>query len=117
MMTQHKKCHVFNIVVPDGNYTNETLTKYLNTTYFCDRTDESILKNLKISVNPYNLKTIIELVDISSDDSDETDLVVALKLLLALLLLFVVACCTSSTTVDNVLFAFSSAAFFAKFAK
>ena len=62
-ITQHKKCHIFNIVVPDGNYTNETLTKYLNTTYFCDRTDESILKNLKISVNPYNLKTIIELVN------------------------------------------------------
>ena len=62
-VTQHKKCHVFNIVVPDGNYTNDTLTKYLNQTYFCERVDDSILKNLKLSVNPYNQKTIIEVVN------------------------------------------------------
>lgn len=62
-VTQHKKCHVFNIVVPDGNYTNDTLTKYLNQTYFCERVDDSILKNLKLSINPYNQKTIIEVVN------------------------------------------------------
>ena len=54
---------MFNIVVPDGNYTNDTLTKYLNQTYFCERVDDSILKNLKLSINPYNQKTIIEVVN------------------------------------------------------
>ena len=62
-VTQNKKCQVFNIVVPDGNYTNDTLTKYLNDTYFCDRSDDTILKNLKLSINPYNQKTIIEIVN------------------------------------------------------
>ena len=62
-ITENKKCHVFTIVVPDGNYTNETLCTYLNTTYFCDRNDESLLKNLKFSINPYNHKTIIEIVN------------------------------------------------------
>tara|TARA_Y100000992_G_scaffold171815_2_gene115632 strand:- start:1677 stop:3026 length:1350 start_codon:yes stop_codon:yes gene_type:complete len=62
-ITQHKKCHVFIIVIPDGNYTNESLTNYLNTTYFCERNDESLLKNLKITINPYNHKTIIEIVN------------------------------------------------------
>ena len=65
-ITLNKKCHVFNIVVPDGNYTTDTLVKYLNTTYFCDRPDETVLKNLKFSINPYNNKTIIEIVN---DDS------------------------------------------------
>ena len=62
-VTQNKKCQVFYIVVPDGNYTNDTLTKYLNDTYFCDRSDDTILKNLKLSINPYNQKTIIEIVN------------------------------------------------------
>ena len=62
-ITENNKCHVFTIVVPDGNYTNDTLTTYLNTTYFCDRIDDSLLKNLKCTINPYNHKTIIEIVN------------------------------------------------------
>jgi hypothetical protein len=62
-ITQHQKCHVFIIVIPDGNYTNDSLTTYLNSTYFCERNDESLLKNLKFSINMYNHKTIIEIVN------------------------------------------------------
>ena len=65
-ITENKQCHVFVIVVPDGNYTNDTLCDYLNKTYFYESNENSILKKLKITIDEYNQKTIFEIVEESS---------------------------------------------------
>ena len=49
------KCSVHNIVIPDGNYDNDTLTAFLNMKYFNQSTNkDSPLKYLCISINENN---------------------------------------------------------------
>jgi hypothetical protein len=57
----------YNIIVPDGNYDSDTLQHYLNTTYFCESGLETPLKNIRFSINNYNLKTSFEVVESESD--------------------------------------------------
>jgi hypothetical protein len=58
---------VFEIVIPDGNYTPSELVDYLNNSYFHNSGEHNGLKYVRFSINPYNLKTIIELVDAPPD--------------------------------------------------
>jgi hypothetical protein len=57
----------YNIIIPDGNYDSDTLQHYLNTTYFCESGLETPLKNIRFSINNYNLKTSFEVVESESD--------------------------------------------------
>jgi hypothetical protein len=53
----------YDIVIPDGNYDNESLTYFLNTTYFCDSVLDSQLKYIRFSIDNKNFKTRFEFLD------------------------------------------------------
>lgn len=53
----------FLITIPDGNYDSDTLTHYLNTTYFYESATETDLKYIKFSIDPHNFKTKFEIVE------------------------------------------------------
>ena len=55
--------HVYNIVIPDGNYDIDTLQQFLNTTYFYESELDTYLKYIKFSIDPFNLKTRFEILD------------------------------------------------------
>ena len=55
---------VYTIVIPDGNYDNETLETYLNTTYFCDSCLDSCLKHIRFTVDKINFKSHFEIINI-----------------------------------------------------
>jgi hypothetical protein len=55
---------VYTIVIPDGNYDNETLETYLNTTYFCDSCLDSYLKHIRFTVDKINFKSHFEIINI-----------------------------------------------------
>jgi len=61
-----KKCE-YQIEVPEGNYNIETLQQYLNTTYFYESGLDNYLKNIKFSINPYTLKSTIEVIQDTDD--------------------------------------------------
>jgi len=52
----------YTITIPDGNYDNDTLPNYLNTTYFSDSGIDNSLKYLKFVINSYNFKSQFEIV-------------------------------------------------------
>lgn len=61
----------YTIVIPDGNYTADTLQHYLNTTYFYEsRTDDAYLQYIKFSIDPISLKTTFEII--SNEGYEET---------------------------------------------
>jgi len=64
-----KKCYVFDIVVPDGNYDSETLVEYLNSTYFYKSKNDNILQYMKITVDKYNNKTEFKLIGDCPEDT------------------------------------------------
>ena len=53
---------IFPIIVPDGNYDNESLQYYLNTTYFYESSTETDLKYIRFSIDPYNYKSKFEIL-------------------------------------------------------
>tara|TARA_Y100000992_G_scaffold302608_1_gene277651 strand:+ start:2872 stop:4260 length:1389 start_codon:yes stop_codon:yes gene_type:complete len=58
-----KKCNVYNIIVPDGNYDSDTLIDFLNKNYFCySDTEDDNLKNIKISVDKFSNKTEFKII-------------------------------------------------------
>lgn len=61
-------CNVYEIVVPDGNYTADELVGYLNNNYFYMSNTDEILKYIKVSVNEYSLRTVIELITDAPED-------------------------------------------------
>jgi len=67
-LTLCNTCSIYNIVIPDGNYDNDTLVTYLNTQYFNQSNTELPLKHLMVSINQYNNKTQFEIVDTAPDD-------------------------------------------------
>lgn len=52
----------YKIEIPDGNYNNDTLEQFLNTTYFCESEQDTDypLKSIKFSINPHNQKSCFE---------------------------------------------------------
>jgi hypothetical protein len=61
-VTTDKCCQKFTIIIPDGNYDSDSLTAYLNTTYFYDSSNDDNLKYIKFSIDPFNNKSIFEIV-------------------------------------------------------
>ena len=47
----------YQIIIPDGNYDNDSLSQYLNTHYFTSASTTSSLQYIKISIPDNNLKT------------------------------------------------------------
>jgi len=53
----------YNIVIPDGNYDNESLQVFLNTTYFSDSGVDTYLKYIHFSIDSHNFKSKFEIID------------------------------------------------------
>jgi hypothetical protein len=54
---------IFNIVIPDGNYDIDTLSYFLNYTYFYESGLDTYLKYIKFSIDIYNLKSRFEILE------------------------------------------------------
>ena len=67
-ITLGKIIQIYNIVIPDGNYDIDTLTHFLNSTYFYESGLETYLKYIKFSIDTYNLKSRFEILE---NDLDE----------------------------------------------
>jgi hypothetical protein len=52
----------FIIVIPEGNYSNKSLEKYLNEKYFYLSKEETLLRNIKFSINEFNCKSCFEIL-------------------------------------------------------
>lgn len=61
-------CNVYEIVIPDGNYSADELIGYLNNNYFYMSNTDEILKYIKVSINEYSLRTVFELISDAPDD-------------------------------------------------
>ena len=55
------------VEIPNGNYSNDAIEEYLNSTYFYERTSESPLKYLKFSIDDNSLKTSICTIEDAPD--------------------------------------------------
>jgi len=55
----------YTITIPDGNYDNETLEHYLNTTYFYQSNSDNCLKFIKYSIDQYSFKSKFEILDLT----------------------------------------------------
>jgi hypothetical protein len=53
----------YTIVIPDGNYDDESLQFFLNSTYFCESNLESCLKYLRFSIDSKNFKSRFEILE------------------------------------------------------
>lgn len=53
----------YTIVIPDGNYTCDTLQEYLNTTYFCDSGVDNDLQYIQFVIHPHSLKSQFKVVE------------------------------------------------------
>lgn len=63
------KCSLYTIVIPDGNYTNDTLVSFLNMKYFYQTTiHDTPLKHIKFSINEYTNRSQFEINDSAPDD-------------------------------------------------
>jgi hypothetical protein len=52
--------HEFEIIVPDGNYDNHTLSCFLNTTYFYLSPNDTLLKFIEFKIDNFNFKSIFK---------------------------------------------------------
>ena len=52
--------HEFEIKVPDGNYDSDTLSYFLNTTYFYLSPNDSLLKHIEFKIDKFNFKSIFK---------------------------------------------------------
>lgn len=53
----------YNIVISDGNYDNDSLQIYLNTTFFCDSGTETELQYIKFTIDGINCKSCFSKTD------------------------------------------------------
>lgn len=63
---EEDKTHQFEIVVPEGNYDSESLSYFLNNTYFYLSDKDTLLKFIEFSIDPFNNKTCFKLLDTSN---------------------------------------------------
>ena len=52
--------HEFEIKIPDGNYDSDTLSYFLNTTYFYLSPQDTLLKHIEFKIDNYNFKSIFK---------------------------------------------------------
>ena len=71
LITQTKKNNTFTILIsstflitiPDGNYSADSITIYLNTTYFYQSTNTNNLQYIKFSIDPNSNKSFFQLIN------------------------------------------------------
>jgi hypothetical protein len=56
-MEVNGECSVFNIIIPDGNYSLESLENLLNETYFCNSKNENALQYISFDIDTTSLKS------------------------------------------------------------
>lgn len=61
----NKQCMSCNekVIINDGNYSNETLEEYLNSTYFYETSKDTPLKYLRFTIDNHSLKSSFSLID------------------------------------------------------
>jgi hypothetical protein len=59
---------LYSIVIPDGNYDMDSLSSFLNSTYFYESQLDGYLKYIKFSIDSYNLKSRFEILENDFDD-------------------------------------------------
>ena len=62
-MKEEQTDHIFNILVPDGNYDIDTLSYFLNTTYFYLSANDTLLKHIEFKINNFNFKSSFKLLE------------------------------------------------------
>jgi hypothetical protein len=61
------KKYCYDISIPEGNYDCDSLQEYLNRTYFYESGIANYLKYIKFSINPHNLKSQFEIIEIDME--------------------------------------------------
>jgi len=61
--TERIESNTYNIEIPEGNYNEQTLEDFLNTTYFCDSLNDNLLKYIRFYIDPYSKKSSFEILD------------------------------------------------------
>lgn len=74
----------YEIVIPDGNYSYESLQNYLNCTYFYDSEIDYPLKYIKFHINPISLKSSFEVIKDENNCDDNYSYTFSLKFTLNL---------------------------------
>lgn len=62
------KCSIYNIVIPDGNYTNDNIVSFLNMKYFYQSNNDNPLKFIKFSIIEHSNRSQFEIVEGTPDD-------------------------------------------------
>ena len=64
---EQDKTYCYDIIVPEGNYDCDSLQEYLNRTYFYESGIDNYLKYIKFFIDPHNLKSQFEIVEIDME--------------------------------------------------
>ena len=67
---QDETVYDFAIIIPDGNYSFDSLESFLNDTYFYLSGTESFLKNIKFTIDKVSLHSRFEIIDTDSSTED-----------------------------------------------
>ena len=59
--------YCYEITIPEGNYDCDSLQEYLNRTYFYESGIDNYLKYIKFFIDPHNLKSHFEIVEIDME--------------------------------------------------
>lgn len=66
---EEDKIYSYEIIIPEGNYDCDSLQEYLNRTYFYESGIDNKLKYIKFVIDPRNLKSQFEIVEIDMSPS------------------------------------------------
>jgi hypothetical protein len=62
--SEHIESDTYKIEIPEGNYNEQSLEEFLNTTYFCDSlNNDNLLKYIRFYIDPYSKKTSFEILN------------------------------------------------------
>ena len=61
---EEDKTYCYDIIIPEGNYDCDSLQEYLNRTYFYESGIDNYLKYIKFFIDPRNLKSQFEIIEI-----------------------------------------------------
>jgi len=64
---EQDKTYCYDIIIPEGNYDCDSLQEYLNRTYFYESGIDNYLKYIKFFIDPHNLKSHFEIVEIDME--------------------------------------------------
>jgi hypothetical protein len=65
------KDYKYDIEVAEGNYNNETLQQYLNSTYFYESGIDNYLKYIKFTIDPHTLKSNFQFIESNNFENNQ----------------------------------------------